>query len=404
MLIPIRTDYRMSIKPWVNYGLLAVNIALFLLGLNSASMPNYVRIQPLLLHPDAPQLHQFFSSMFLHANWGHLLGNMVFLWVFGAAINDRLGHVGYLCFYLAGGLLAGVGYVIFAGTAPVLGASGAISAVTGAYLVLFPRTRVLTLAFVFYIIPLEITSLVFIGLQVVWNLYMSWTPAITGRAAGGVAYVAHSSGYIFGIVLAAALLWLRVLPRDVFDLLSLIRGAHRRAQYRRMVSKGYDPFRGTASPTQAPPPPPGGSRRVDARTVSSEPSHTASQRELDLRRDVRQACARQDLETASAKYLQLVQIAEDAVLSRQDQLDVANQLMATQRYPAAADAYERFRRHYRNYEHMGDIHLMLGLLYGRYLHQYDRAVQRLQDAADRLHDERKIRLAKEELAAAQKNA
>ena len=94
-------------------------------------------MQMYYLHPDQPEILQFFTSVFLHGSWMHLIGNMIFLWVFGNAVNDRFGHVGYAAFYLAGGVLSGLGYVLLAGQAPVLGASGAISAVTGCYLVLF---------------------------------------------------------------------------------------------------------------------------------------------------------------------------------------------------------------------------------------------------------------------------
>jgi hypothetical protein len=321
---------------------------------------------------------------------------MLFLWVFGNALNDRLGHVAYLAFYLAGGVLAGIGYVLLSGRAPVLGASGAISAVTGAYLVLFPRVRVTLLMIFYFITTLQVSSLLFVGFQFVYDLLMTVTDI-----GGGVAYAAHSSGYIFGIAVAAALLALKVLPRDAMDLLSLFKQTHRRHRYQRMVSQGYNPFVGTgpagAGPTRTDR---GGKGRwVEARTVESARPDTQAARELALRRDIAGACARHDLSAAAEKYLQLVQVADDAVLSRQNQLDVANQLMAAERYPAAADAYERFLRHYRGYEHTPDIHLMLGLTYGRYLHQYDRAEQLLQRAVEDLRDPRKVEMARAELQA-----
>ena len=133
------------------------------------------------------------------------------------------------------------------------------------------------------------------------------------------------------------------------------------------------------------------------RTVASAPADTQASRELQLRSEISASCSRHDLATAAEKYLQLVQIADEAVLPRQHQLDVANQLMAGEQYPAAADAYERFLRHYRTYEHIGDIHLMLGLLYGRYLHQYDRAERNLSRAMETLPDARKVEMARKEL-------
>ena len=103
------------------------------------------------------------------------------------------------------------------------------------------------------------------------------------------------------------------------------------------------------------------------------PAETPAGREIQLRREITEAWQQHDLPAATDKYLQLVQIADDAVLPQAQQLDVANQLMAAEQYPAAADAYQRFLKHYPLYEHIGDIYLMLGLLHSRYLHQYDQA-------------------------------
>jgi len=394
MFLPIRTDYRPKRKPVVNHLLLGINIALFFVGLNGSTAESQRGIWHLMLQPDAPEVYQFFTCMFLHANFWHLAGNMVFLWTFGAAINDRFGNVGYLAFYLAGGVLAGIGYKLLGGTSPVLGASGAISAVTGAYLVLFPRTRVTMVVFFFFITFIEVSSLYLLAFQVILNLLMSVMPAVTGRFAGGVAYSAHASGYVFGIAVAVILLATKVLPRDVFDLLNLIQSGRRRRQYRRMVAQGYDPFnvhrtsRSTKRKER---------RSVASKTVDSKPSSTLAGRELELRKSIREACARHDMEAASKDYLQLIQIADDVVLARQNQLDVANQLMASQHYPAAADAYERFLRHYRGYEHVGDIHLMLGVLYGRYLHQTDRAIASLEKAVDKVRDASNRKLARTQL-------
>ncbi len=395
MIIPIRTDYRLSRTPWVNYGLLAVNVLLFLLQFNGTSAANLVRVGNWLLQPSRPEIHQFFTSVFLHGSLLHLIGNMVFLWVFGNAINDRFGHIGYLAFYLAGGVLAGVGYIIMSGDAPVLGASGAIAAVTGAYLVLFPRTRVTCLVLLLYVlVPFEIPALFFLLFQILFEIYMS--AQVLGGAQVTVAHWAHSSGYFYGIAVAAILLATRLLPRDPFDLLSLLHATHRRHRYRRMVSGGYDPF-GAGLPGQNH----GGHgpRHVESRTVGSAPAAGAAGREFELRRDIAEAFSRNDLTAAADLYLRLLQVADDAVLSRRQQLDVANQLMASELYPQAADAYERFLKHYPDYEHRGDIHLLLGMLHGRYLEQYDRAEADLQQALEHLHDARKIEMARNDLDA-----
>ena len=395
MFIPIRTDYRMAHRPWVNYGLIAINVLVFVAGLNDNTAAGRQAIIPWMLDPDSPHLAQFFTSVFLHAGWDHLLGNMVFLWVFGNALNDRLGHVAYLAFYLAGGVLAGVGYVLISGTGPVLGASGAIAAVTGAYLVLFARVRILILIVLYFITTVQVSSLLFVGFEVAYNVVLT----AIGHG-GGVAYAAHSSGYIFGIAVALAVQALRLVPSDELGLMHMLRHVHRRQQYQRMVAQGYSPFQGTG-PAPAIDRDEGTSRWVEVRTVDRADGDTPSAREMTLRREIASACLAHDLPLAAEKYLQLVQIADDAVLTQQNQLDVANQLMAGVQYPAAADAYERLLRHYPHYENAADIYLMLGLLYGRYLHQYDRAEQYLTTAMQGLHDSSKRAMAQQELQALQ---
>ena len=107
------------------------------------------------LNPQDPAVWQYFTYQFLHENWLHILGNMLFLYIFGNNINDRMGHLGYLAFYLAGGVMAGIGHAATAST-PVIGASGAVAAVTGAYLVLLPRSNITLFYFFFIIGAIEI--------------------------------------------------------------------------------------------------------------------------------------------------------------------------------------------------------------------------------------------------------
>jgi membrane associated rhomboid family serine protease len=377
----------MTRRPIVNYAIIAINVAMFI-GYNSAHAAQTA--DSLLLHPDNPSIQQFFSSMFMHATWAHLIGNMIFLWVFGNAVNDRFGHAGYLAFYLAGGILAGVGYLLLSGNAPVLGASGAISAVTGAYLVLLPRARVTLLLWLFYLfLPLDVSSLYFLLFQFIWNMVMTFNQSITstpGAAEGGVAYIAHSSGYLFGILVAAAMLAGRLIDRNHFDLLSLVQSALRRDQYRRMVNKGYDPFIGKVA-----------TRWTPSKPVEPTVPDMQGARELELRREISQALTDHNLAAAAPRYLELLQIAPQAVLSRQQQLDVANYLMSAEQHAQAAEAYERFLKHYGGYEYVADIYLMLGLLYGRYLQKTDQAVDYLQRAIASLRDPRKLELARGDL-------
>ena len=387
-MIPIGSDYRMRRVPVVNYALVAANVIIFLMGYNLETEAAAARLEQaqLLLYPTSPQLYQFFTSVFLHGDFMHLAGNMIFLWVFGNAINDRFGNVGYGAFYLAGGVLASLGHMMFSDS-PVLGASGAISAVTGAYLVLFPLVR-LKLLFWFYIITVfHMSSIYFLLFSFLKDAFMSY------RGGGGVAYEAHLSGYIFGIGAAALLLATKILPRDSFDLLNMIRSSHRRGKYRRMAAQGYDPFSRLGATGE-----PGTTRWARSKPAAPVVLSSQEAHELELRREISGACKRHDLDAAAVRYIELSSINAEAVLPRQEQLDVANQLMHVGRYADAAGAYEQFCKHHGKYERMGEIYLLLGLLYGRYLNQRDSGSEMLKRAIERLDDPQQAELARVELA------
>jgi membrane associated rhomboid family serine protease len=142
------------------------------------------------------------SAMFLHGGWLHLLGNMLFLWIFGNNVEDRFGRLRYLLFYLVCGYVAAYGFALAdpTSTTPLLGASGAIAGVLGAYLVLFPRARVWSLVPVLFFIPLRLPAWFVLGLWFVLQWFYSAGHAVSG--AGGVAYLAHVIGFVTGIVLA----------------------------------------------------------------------------------------------------------------------------------------------------------------------------------------------------------
>jgi membrane associated rhomboid family serine protease len=145
------------------------------------------------------------SSMFMHGGWLHIGFNMLFLWVFGNNIEDSMGKLRYVLFYLLGGIAAALTQVLVSpdSTTPLVGASGAIAAVLGGYALLYPRARVLTLLFVFLIFVVEIPALVLLG---IW-IFLQFLPAVGQLASpdvgsqGGVAYFAHIGGFLFGLLL-----------------------------------------------------------------------------------------------------------------------------------------------------------------------------------------------------------
>lgn len=145
-----------------------------------------------------------FTSMFLHGGLLHILGNMWFLWIFGGQVEDRLGHITYLVFYLICGLGSGVAQLLFSwgSKTPAIGASGAIAGVLGAYIVFFPSSRILTLIPLFIIwFTAQIPALVFIGLWFVIQ-FLSGIGSLGAASMGGVAWWAHVGGFLLGVLIA----------------------------------------------------------------------------------------------------------------------------------------------------------------------------------------------------------
>jgi membrane associated rhomboid family serine protease len=160
------------------------------------------------------------TSMFLHAGWLHLLGNMLFLWIFANRVEDRMGRVLFLLFYFVGGIAAGLANVLVdpASEVPAVGASGAISAVMGAYLVLYPRARIQSLVFLgFFYQLIAVPSNIVLGFWFVLQLIDGFASlGATTELGGGVAFFAHIGGFVAGIVLALPFrLWERVRPASV---------------------------------------------------------------------------------------------------------------------------------------------------------------------------------------------
>jgi membrane associated rhomboid family serine protease len=155
------------------------------------------------------QLHTLLTSMFLHGGWLHLISNMLFLWVFGDNIEAVLGKFMYIAFYIAGGLAASIAHILFnAGSVvPSVGASGAIAAVLGAYIVMFPHSRVrLFILSPFYIGLTRVTALLFLGIWAVSQLFNGIAGlGVETAQTGGVAFWAHLGGFVFGLVVGLIL-------------------------------------------------------------------------------------------------------------------------------------------------------------------------------------------------------
>ncbi len=215
-MLPLRDNVPTRTFPVVTVALIVVNVAVWLFY----QLPNLDRsVRDLAFHPcevngscaqiDKGWALAALTSMFMHGSWLHLGGNMLFLWIFGNNIEDAMGRVRFLLFYLLGGVAATTlqTWVTFNWgrpgdtMIPNLGASGAISAVLGAYLVLLPAASVLTIVFFFLV---EVPAVLFLG---VWFLFQLWEGgyAITHpESGGGVAFFAHVGGFVFGVLTVRA--------------------------------------------------------------------------------------------------------------------------------------------------------------------------------------------------------
>jgi len=148
------------------------------------------------------------TSMFLHGGWLHILGNMLYLWIFGNNVEDRMGRIPFLLFYLVGGITAALTQVVISphSEVPLVGASGAIAAALGAYIVLFPGARILSLVFLgFFYQLLEVPALVILGFWFVLQLISGAAALGPETAQGGVAFFAHIGGFILGVVVGLLL-------------------------------------------------------------------------------------------------------------------------------------------------------------------------------------------------------
>jgi len=230
VLIPIGDSLPTRRRPLVNVTIIFLTLLAFLFELSLGAQVDRIIYRwgatPLLItralahDPRVPSsvLWTLVTSQFLHAGWMHLLGNMLFLWVFGDNVEERFGHFGYLLFYLVAGTVAGLVqvYASPSSTVPLIGASGAIAGVLGAYLMFWPSARVSVLFPVFFLlVPLEVPVVFMLGIWFLTQLSAGLaTISVVSQATGGIAFWAHVGGFIFGAV-AAVILPTRAPARSV---------------------------------------------------------------------------------------------------------------------------------------------------------------------------------------------
>lgn len=210
-MIPLQDINPSRSRPYVTWLLITANVLVFLLELTldmGGELEGFMYTAGLVpatvtANPFSPALLTVFSSMFLHGGVMHILGNMLYLWIFGDNIEDRMGPVRFLVFYFLGGLAAAAAQILIApdSTVPMVGASGAIAAVLGAYLVEFPRARVRSLVALGYFIRIaQVPAVVVLGMWFVIQFFNGFL-SVSAAVSGGVAYFAHIGGFVAGLLL-----------------------------------------------------------------------------------------------------------------------------------------------------------------------------------------------------------
>ncbi len=204
-MIPLRDVIPSRTTPYLTVTIIVLNglVWFFELALPRDVLPVFLQVYGVVPADFSPLT--LVSSMFLHGSWSHVIGNMWYLWIFGDNVEDRMGHGRFLVFYLLCGIAAAVGQIVIdpESTLPTIGASGAIAGVMGAYFVLYPHSRVLTLIPIFFVFMrvIELPAIVLLGFWFLMQLFSAGTVAVTASThGGGVAFMAHVAGFVTGVI------------------------------------------------------------------------------------------------------------------------------------------------------------------------------------------------------------
>lgn len=214
-MIPLRDTTKSPGFPYVNIILIVVNVLIFLYGYSIGEYVNAFIFRYGLIPANvfsashdtdiADRIYPFLTSMFLHGGWLHLIGNMLFLYIFGDNVEGRMGHFRYLVFYIVCGLIAALFQFVtnIHSIIPMVGASGAISGVLGAYMTFYPRSKILTLVPIFFFIQfIHIPAAVFIFVWFLIQFLSGLGTLNVPKETGGIAFWAHIGGFVAGLMLA----------------------------------------------------------------------------------------------------------------------------------------------------------------------------------------------------------
>ena len=393
MIIPLRTNRPPKRRPVVTEALLVLNLLVFLTGLilerTSGADADPLRFG--YLWREDFHVFQLLTYQFLHdqSSIWHLAFNMLFFWIFGRSVEDRLSRLSFLMFYLIGGVVAGLAHMMISPN-PVLGASGAVAGVTGAFLAFYPRARIQVLFFLIFIGVFSIPALWFIGFFFVLDV-LRQTGSLLGGSGGGVAYMAHIAGYLYGFGLGFTLLAMKILPREEFDVFFLFKQWRRRAAFRAAGKQQVGGMWESGSADT-------GAQLAKQRKKESPKLVAVSDAHAERRSRIRQLAGAHKHDEACAEYAKLLADDPASVFDPVTQVDLANQFHAEGRYELAAQAYELLLRGRAAPSAHADVKLLLGLIYVRHMAQPARAKELIEAARPHLQDAGQKALADELLA------
>lgn len=385
MIIPLSTDLALPKRPVVMPILVVLTIAIHL-GLFGLAQSDPAQAQAVVDFGHIQGGAGFrwwglFTSAFLHGGWMHLAGNMVFLWVFGPSVESRFGRLGFLAFYLTGAAISGGAHAMLE-VAPAIGASGAIAAVTGSFIVLFPQTRIKCLWLIGFAI-MHAPAWWVIGLGVVWSIFAAGI-----GVDSGVAHMAHLGGYVWGIGLTMLLIWIKVFPRQPYDLFTAMRQAKRRHDLRSAAAHARTPEKVA--------------RRHD------EPANPQADAIASARASIAEHLEAGHIEVAAAEYKAMFAQYEDAsmalrTLPRDMQYAIATNLFARGQYNEAVGAFVLLIEMYPSDTEVDQIRILIARAYTKYLGRMDDAASLLDLVIESAKTDAMRDLARRERAAIEHN-
>ena len=401
MIIPIGDDNPSTRIPWVNYALIAINVVVFAVVNEFGSLSAAVSREWGFV-PNDPRWYTFVTSAFLHGDFFHILGNLLFLWIFGDNVEDKLGHVLYFLFYVVAGALACAFYLLFTGFAggsvPLVGASGAIAGAMGCYMVFFPNARIRFFYwfFFFFMGVVPIRAKWSLGIWIMLNLM--WWLLLKSQYVTGVAYAAHVGGFAVGIGVAILTKQRLVSMGRVVQGDRMTGFAPEEPTPRPKREETYRPqsFQHAGSEPVAPEEPsvPRFDRDYVSPRIQTDRSHEGF---FGTEEAIVTCMSTGQMDLALEKYRDYVRMRHAKALPSRAQIEIAAEMFKLKDFEGALEAYRRYLARYPTGPDAPEAKFRLGVILSRYRKEYFRAREYLLQAVVEHPDPKIVTFGRNEL-------